>query len=148
MFMCIFLEQECIPVDPAVAISEGGVCTQESVCLGGYVCPGDVCQGGCTPPPCGQTPVKHNLSSTSVADGNKTKSSQIGSLVNILIACWLTPRLNLRNSLLLPPFHHCVVFGPTFSFCGEATYTEELHADVRNWLCFESHWSHSQLWLC
>ena len=66
-------KQECIPVgcvpSAAVAISGGGVSAR----------------GGCTPPTCGQTdtPVKHSLSATAVADGNKWGCS----IELILTAC-------------------------------------------------------------
>ena len=37
-------------------------------------------------------------------------------------------RLESEKFPVVAPFHHCVIYRPTFAFCGEA-YTEELYAD-------------------
>ena len=65
-----FIEQECIPVgcvpSAAVVISEGGRCVPIGV----------FAWGGCTPPPLwtDRHLWKHNLSATTVADGNERKT--------------------------------------------------------------------------
>ena len=63
--------QEEVSAEGGGGCLPGGVSAQRGcLCLGGF-CLGGCLPGGCTPPPVDrQTPVKHKLSATAVADGN------------------------------------------------------------------------------